>query len=233
MRRLIALLVVLSSCSLAVRAQEVVIEAEPATLTVQGVGVVEAEPTQVTVTVGVEETAESASGAQRRVSAKMRRIIAKIKLLGLDNAVLQTASIQLYPKHSPKRERIVGYTASSSLRIRFDEPDRTGDVIDNAIETGANANVSIRFGLANDGPARAEALKRAIAAARENAETIAAASGVSIVKTYKIADQYARPTPRMALERASFDAATPIETGEVGVTATVTIVYIIEDKDAG
>jgi uncharacterized protein YggE len=118
--------------------------------------------------------------------------------------------------------------------ITLKDTTKAGDIIDIAIENGANNVNYISFTLSDEKQAslRAEALKEAVAQSRGDADVVAASLGLSVrdVKEVTIGGGYYPPTSRMydsmMLAAGMEKAATPIEAGEVTVTATVSITYI-------
>ena len=67
-----------------------------------------------------------------------------------------------------------------SRRAQAGGPQRTGDVIDKALEAGANDVSSIRFDVKDRRAARDQAIKTAFETARRDAEVLAQASGSSL-----------------------------------------------------
>jgi uncharacterized protein YggE len=110
---------------------------------------------------------------------------------------------------------------------------RTGEVIDIGVANGINQASSIQFLLSDEQNQvlRTEALKEATARAAADANTVASALGVTIsgVKTVEVGGGY---NPILfqnyaARDMASGAAPTPIQPGDVTVTATVTVTYLI------
>ncbi len=100
------------------------------------------------------------------------------------------------------------------------------------VTDGANTLNGVAFGLQDPDPALDAARKDAVADARRKAELYAAAAGVKLGAIQSIGEQsgYAPPMP-MALAEASFakDASVPVAAGEVGVSASVSIVWLLAE----
>ena len=113
---------------------------------------------------------------------------------------------------------------------------RTGEVIDTAVGAGVNQVDSIIFMVSEDleQTIRADLLTKAVKKARGDADVVAAASGVTItgVKEISVGGYY----PPVLYENVRAGAAdmktqaaipTPIEPGQVKITAQVTASYLI------
>lgn len=214
-------------------------EPDFATLTVQGSGEVRAKPDMATVRLGATVQAEDASKAQEQVNAIMQKTLAALKELGIPEDHIQTAGISLHPVYQHDRPRpaeatepkITGYRASNTVEVRVENLAKTGDVIDVAVEQGANELQGVSFQLKNDTPQRTEALKKAVAEARQKAQALAAAAEVTLGPVFRLDEQsvnviYPQARLGMAAGRA-MEAATPVQPGEITVNAAVTLTYRI------
>jgi uncharacterized protein len=120
--------------------------------------------------------------------------------------------------------------------VRVESRDLTivGDLIDAAITAGANRTDMLAFNLENRAPHLREALKEAGAEARAQAESIAEALGVKLGEVLDASTTgVPRPMPMYKTERlmamsAQDSMSTPVEPGEVEVSATLTVVYRIQ-----
>ena len=118
------------------------------------------------------------------------------------------------------------------LTVSLHDVSRTGDVIDIAVSNGANMANSIQFMLSDEQAQalRTEALREAVARAQADAETVASALRVTLgpVQNAEITQGY---TPVLfenyALDAKAAPVPTPIEAGDITVTATVSVSYLI------
>ena len=213
--------------------------AAPQTLTVTGRGEVEAEPDQAVVQLGVTQQAQTAREAQRMVNETVNEILGAMDALGIEKSDIQTSQLNLDPVYSDSRvrgqgneRRVTGYRATYSLFVNTQDLERVSDVIDGALEAGANQMRGIRFGLQDEAGPRQEALRLAVSDAAGKAEALAAASSTSIVRVLEIVEGGAsvRPGP---IVRAGVMAAeamaspTPVMGGQITVSGQVTIRYEI------
>lgn len=205
----------------------------PATITVTGEGVVTAAPDIATVSLGVTSQGATAAEAMDANTAALTAVLERVKAAGVEGRDIQTSTLNLNPNWSnsdgSSMPVIQGYVATNVLQIRVRDLAKLGGVLDAAITDGANTLNGISFGLAEPDPAMDEARKAAVAKARARAELLTGAAGVSLGRIVTISEGggYAPPMPMYRMEAAMADAPVPVEGGEVGVTATVTITWEI------
>ena len=212
---------------------------DPPTLSVAGDAQVTAPPDYATVRLGVVEQGDDAVAAQRTANEVMRKIIERIKELGLADKDIQTDQLNLSPVYAteqPRRQsekrRIVGYQATSIIQARFEDLDKIGEVIDAGVQSGANNIEGVDFQLKDDLAQRTQALKLAAEEARAKARALAEAMDLKLVGIRKVSvGEFGVHSPRLAMaSRADFaGAATPIQPGEVRISATVNVEYEIEN----
>lgn len=220
------------------------------TLVVSGEARTQAAPDMATLRLGAIVQAEEATAAQEQVSRIMEEAIEAVKALGVAEERIRTADLALYPVYTgpPPRPldgreggeeepRIVGFRATNTLAVEMEDLEKIGDVIDAAVEAGANQLQGVEFELRNDLEARSEALRRATRIARAKAEVMAEAAGMSLGDLVEIRESgiHIRPPEpmygaRMAMEQA---ASTPVQPGQLTVTADVTLVYRLRQGAGG
>jgi uncharacterized protein YggE len=213
---------------------------ERRTVTVTGIGEVATAPDLAIVTVAVETTAPKANDAARENAQRSERVSAALKaLLGKDDKI-ETSGYSLDPRYAvpPRGEqaepRITGYVARNDVRVQTKKIDAVGALVDAAIAAGANRISGVQFTLDTRSAALRSALQKAGVEARAQAEAVATALGVSlrrVVSASTTAPAFIQPRRVEAFGmRADVAAAppTPIEPGEVTVSATLQVTYEIE-----
>ena len=131
-----------------------------------------------------------------------------------------------------REPRITGYRASNVLEARVNDIAKVGDVVDAGIDAGANELQGVTFELKDDAKARADALRQAVDEARADAEMLAAALGVQlgpIEEAMRGGGGVFPPQPLMRgrMGMMAAEMATPVQPGEVRVSASVTLRYRI------
>lgn len=204
------------------------------TLSVSGEGEVKAKPDVATLRLGVVTTAKTAQEAIRENAQRMDEVIDAMKAIGVPSEDLQTTGISLspvvdYDEKSPTYLKIVQYRVEDTLSIEVDV-EKAGRVLDEAVEAGANVGGGLIFGLRDVSMFRDSALTAAVEAARHNAEVIAEALKGRLIGARSVDATYGgRPSlMRGTLEKAMEVQRTPIEPGELTVSATVRMTYEYE-----
>jgi uncharacterized protein len=124
-----------------------------------------------------------------------------------------------------KAPQVVGFIASNSVRVRTDQLERVGAVIDAAIKKGATSVVGLMFYSSNVDDARRTALAQAVENARRDAEVMARAAGGQLGALIELTSEQVdiiRPPMPMFEMRQKAAAETQVQPGEEKVTAMVT-----------
>lgn len=208
-------------------------------VTVTSTGSVQVRPDEATVLLAVETVAPSAEEAADENAAKMTRIIDAVRGLGVAEENIQTTSYDLSPIYrqeprepvqEPREPAIVGYRASNMVQVTLDDIEMPGRVIDAAINAGANRVAGLTFGISDPAEARTEALRLAVEDARAEAMAVAAAAGRSLGEVIRIdvgGDGYIPLARYGRMEAADVAMATPVQPGDLTVSASVTMVYAL------
>jgi uncharacterized protein YggE len=204
-----------------------------------GSGNVIGTPDRAQVTFSVQTENVDVKVAQLANAVQMRKVIDALVAAGLPKDALKTTGYNIYPVYedyskSPFEQKIKTYQVTNTLTVTLHDVNRTGEVIDIAVANGINQASSIQFML-SDAQAqvlRTEALKKAVALARADADTVASELGVTIVgvKSADISGGYApvlfeNYQAGNAMTKSA--APTPIQPGDVTVTAQVSVTYSI------
>jgi uncharacterized protein YggE len=207
-------------------------------LIVQGEGKVLAAPDMVTIVLGVETTNASAAGAAAENAIAMNNTTSALLAAGIEQKDIQTSTYSLTTK--PEEEPVAAsstkttetkppqFIATNRVTVRMNSTDDIGKVLDAAIAAGSNNIQSISFDLRDPAPTKDMALTMAIEDAMRKAEVAAAAAGVSLGKILEVSEGYSFVSARSDV--VAFSAAaptTPIQPGEMEVTASVTMTYEI------
>ncbi len=208
----------------------------PATIQVTGHAEVSRAPDQAYIDIGVRTQAAKPQVAVARNAARMSAVLAALRAAAGPGTRLMTSDYSVAPRYRygtngapPKLE---GYTATHVVQVRLDHLDRVGHVIDAATGAGANLLQDMRFTLRGKEAARTQALGKAAVAARREAQALAAALNLRIVRIVSVEESrpVAVPVLRPRGVGMSFAQAripTPIETGPVEVSASVTLTVAV------
>jgi uncharacterized protein YggE len=202
-------------------------EPPASTIRVTGEGSVTSRPDRVELDLGVVTRAPSSEQAATENARVLQNVIAALRKVLGPKADIQTISYALqpdyqYPQGGPPQ--ITGYTASNTVRVKADDLNRIGAVLDAATRAGANQVERIRFLLKDEDAAQAQALRIAVRDANAKAASLATTLGLQIVRVRSVIETSPTPRPMYDLEMAKAAAVTtPILPGAIETTATVTL----------
>lgn len=204
------------------------------TIEVDGSGETRTSPDTADLDVAIETQAKTAEEAANRNAALAAKVIDALKSKLANRGKITTGGYSLNPEYDQRaseKPRIIGYNAQNTVTVNTGALDLVGPLIDSAIAAGANRVNSLNFSVKDDTKARTEAIAIATRDARAQAEALASALSVKLGKVLKATTvSQARPIP-MRMGRAmamSANVATPVEPGEVTVSATVSLTFEIE-----
>lgn len=208
------------------------------TISVSGRGIIEAEPNQAKVYMGVETQSENVTEALEENSLKMADIIEAMEKLGIPKDSIETTYFNIYPviDYETKGEEIVGYRVNNEITVELSDLGEIGEVIEEAINAGANKVRRIEFGVTEDKEKtlRKEAIKEACEDAKSKADAIASGLGLEVVRVSEVRESgvYVEPYRSRGFEYAlaiptpaPMAIPPPIEPKEVKVSATIDVVY--------
>jgi uncharacterized protein YggE len=211
----------------------------------QGSVVVQADSMRVAL--GIQTEAEELSKAREDNARQKRALMDAVRGLGLPNLAMKTGALDLRILRESQEgggllERlgdaevgpIVGYRVTHHITVRItDTPAEelsgaAAKTVDAAIESGANTVRQVSFYNKNLEDAHREALAKAVAAARANAEVIAEGLGVKI-KSVEHLDCNPRYTTGVTYTQAGrrmeddIDMSTPFAAGDIEIHASASI----------
>ena len=209
----------------------------PAQLTVTGEGATEIAPDLATLQVGVTTTAATAAEALSANSAALEAALARLREAGVEARDLQTSNLSVtpnwtgYDSSSSSGPQIAGYTAMNIVTVKVRKLDTLGAVLDAAVQDGANTLNGLTFGLQDPRPAMDTARQAAVEDAKAKAELYAEAAGVKLGRIATISESggYGGGPAPMFKDAAMSAAPVPVESGQLSMQATVTMVWDLAD----
>ena len=208
--------------------------AEAATVTAQGTAGLSADPDIVTFNCGTEARGADSASAQAAAAAAVSAATEALIALGVAREDISTAWYNVYPYYEEGEDgRMVqaGYEANHSLYVTCRDLTRMDAALSAAVGAGMTNLSGITFGLSNRHALYLQALDLAVAAAREKAEILAAAGGLTLTGVSEILEIGTGDTAAASGEEAdagiaySRAAGTGIAGGSVSVSASVTAVF--------
>jgi uncharacterized protein len=192
------------------------------TITVSGHGTVTTVPDRATFSFTVETRAPTATAAIGHNGSEAAAVAEAVKNAGVSAADVQTSQISLSPQTTQDGLSIVGYSASTTITATTTIA-KAGAVVDAAVKTGANGVSGPSLSRSDEAGLYKDALKSAVADAKDKAGALAAAAGLTLGGVQSIAEG-GSPTP-IPFAAGKADFSTSIEPGTQQITADVTVTY--------
>lgn len=215
-------------------------------ISVTGTATTSVDPDLLVIQFGVETQEKTAKEALESNSLIMTDIINSIKNVGITEDELSTSRLNIMPIYDSYQDKqtgrytqeLIGYRVSNILMVETESMDKAADIIDGAVEAGANRIDSVYFTLSPQ--KQLEIKDNLIAEAVKNAESKANKAlaplnhkiiGVKAVSLSEFGIPY--PTPIYA--QGGFDMAeasiarapTPVFSSDQDVTTTASVMFLI------
>jgi uncharacterized protein YggE len=194
-------------------------------ITLTGRGQTTPTPDIAVIRLGVQTQGEDLIKVQTENAGLSQSVINALRELGItDIRTFQYTIDKLYEYENGTRID-KGYSVRNILEIKIRNISQTGQVIDTAVDNGANVVDLVSFEVSKRDMYYQEALNLAITNAIEKAESISHHFGISVnLIPIRIEENSAPPVPllRNVAER---NFTTPIEPGEQLIEAYVTVVF--------
>jgi uncharacterized protein len=213
-------------------------EAErPRTINVSGQGEIHAEPDRAVLTLGVEARKPKMEEARAEVTKTVEAVMKLTRDLKIDPKYVRTTRINVQPEYNwdnNARERnLIGYFVSRQVEIELRDLEKLGRLLEQSIDLGVNQLGDPRLDSSKRHEFEREALAKAVADARLNAEAVAKAAGARLgpPRTISASSGFVPPPmPMMKVqmaraEAASDTAAGTYQSGQMGFSGTVQVEY--------
>lgn len=204
-------------------------------LDVSATGEVNRVPDVAIISAGVVTRAATATQAIQDNANRMERVRAALERAGIAERDIQTSTLSLNPEYNYRENeapRLIAYTASNQLSIRFRDIRNSGRILDALVSEGANQISGPSLTIDKPEAALDEARTRAIANGRARAQLYARALGMRVVRLLSVSENASYsvppPMPMMRAEAAMGAADTKIVPGEQQLSATVAMSFELQ-----
>lgn len=201
---------------------------------VTGEGKISVAPDIAIVNLGIEENGASLKQIQDSVNKKSKNLVDGLKKLGVGESDIKTTSYNIYPNYDYNLQpaKITGYRVSTNYQVKVKDFDKVNDILVKATESGANVvgNISFDINETTKNKKLQEAREEGVAKAKEKAEGLAKAAGISLGKIINVSESQGGnfPQPMALLEKTGTEIANPdIQPGETELSVTVSLSYEI------
>jgi uncharacterized protein YggE len=190
-------------------------------------------PDRATLRVAVTATGPDTESVRDELDAEDEALRNALADWGLDDESIRTEEYDVRESYETRDDpNRTQYEGIHQYAIELDDVDAVGEVIDVAVDSGADQVQRIQFGLSDERERelREEALTAAMANADDDAAVLANASDLEVVGVYDVSTAQSGSTPFVAERYAAAGddaggASTSVQTGDVTVRVSVNVVY--------
>jgi uncharacterized protein YggE len=214
------------------------------TISVTGTATSSISPDLLNIQFGVDTEAKTAKDAVSSNAQMMTAVVSAVQNLGIAKDEISTTGFTIYPLYNQSRpdpitgvtnQILAGYRVSNTVSIKTTKLSLAGDIIDTAVQSGANRVDSISFSLSPDQQQsiQDDLLNKAVLNAKSRAEKTLDPIGQKIigVKMVNISEFNVPPPPRIYGTMSEAAAPnTPIFTSNQQVTTSVDVTFLIGDQ---
>ena len=208
--------------------------ADVRTLSVSGSGEAFLAPDIAYVYIGVHTENTTAAQAVTDNTAQTEELIQAIRDFGVEANDIRTTNFSIYPMDRfdpatgmPSGEKV--YAVDNTVYVTVRNLETLGDLLDTAVQAGANSVNSIQFDVEEKDEALQQARAEAVEDARNQAAALAQAAGLTLGEIRSISFFDAQPYPLFDGKggggMAAAEAAVPIQPGQLTFTVNVSVTY--------
>jgi len=195
-----------------------------------GKGTVSVKPDAAEVIIGVITEAVKLEVAQEENAKTTQQVLNSIIEMEVLPKYIQTQNYNIRPNYDYINGKQIfrGYEVSNTLKILIRNINSAGEIIDTAVQNGANTVSGINFIVSDQTKYYYEALKLAVKDAKNKASVMANELKVKLnITPIQINEQdKGNISPLAVMAFKSVNNATPIEAGENTITADIEAVFI-------
>ncbi len=213
----------------------------PRTITVVGEGKVSIQPDIATANIGVDIVGETVNEASAAAASTMEAVMEALQAQGIVENDIQTSGYNIWIERPYGGPEVLGtpggqgeaiYHVNNTVAVVIRDLESVGEVLNAAIEAGANNIFGVTFNADNPGELMSEARELAVADAEAKAAELAALNQVQVGDVVSISEVIGGgggffPSP-VARAEAGLGGGGPISPGELELNVQLQITYSIE-----
>jgi uncharacterized protein len=215
------------------------------TISVMGQGEVRAEPDRALVNLGIESRKPTLQEARGEVDKGVNAVLKLTRNLKIDPKFVRTTRVQVQPEYDWNNEgrdrRLLGYYVARQVEVEVRQLDQLGTLLERAFAAGVNQVGDPQLDSSQRRELERQALSKAVADARLNAEALAKAAGINVGTPRTISASSGVIAPPIPMPRAKLmvgtaeagDASQSYQRGEMMFNAQVQVEYdLVSDGGA-
>lgn len=205
-------------------------------ITVVGSGEVSLVPDIAEVNIGAEVAAATVSEAKAEVDRRVEAIMVAFQEMGIAEQDIQTSHYSIHferesfgpvarEEGAPETEG--AYRVFNMLNVTIREIEQVGEILDAAIEAGANQMYGVNFTISDTQEWESEAREKAMADAKARAEELAQLGGVELGEVLSVSEVVGG-TPFAATVERAMGGGGGIAPGELDFSARIQVTFAIQ-----
>lgn len=202
---------------------------DPYVLQVAGEGSISVTPNRVLITLGATTEAPNQRAAQTANSEIINKVIQSLLQLGIPQADIKTIDYRIEPQYNfaDGKQTLRGYQVTHLLQVTLNNIARTSLVVDTAVSSGANTVSSVQFTVSKPEAYYNHALASALKNAEQKAIAMASTLSLPLLPVPRRVQETSVPPMPVPSPIALYSkaAATPIQPGQLEISATVQVEY--------
>lgn len=209
----------------------------PRTITVVGEGKVSISPDIARAQIGVEVMLASVKEASDANKELLDAVLATLAAQGIAEGDIQTSGFSVYAERfgpdGPLPADQTNYRVSNNVSVTVRDLATLGDVLDAAIEAGANNINGVEFSLDDPSTVESDARRSAVEDARAKAEDLAELTGATIGEVVTVSEVigngggYYSSNFADASRAMGGGGSTPISPGQLELVMQLQVTYAI------
>lgn len=210
-------------------------------VSVSASGTVSVVPDMAEIAFSIVTEGEDAQAAQEENTGKVDSVLKALKDLGVKEESIMTSDYSISPEYDYDQDpaKLTGYQVRTSLTVSDQKIGDSGRILSAAVDAGVNDVSGVTYTCSTYDQKYQQALEKAMDAAKEKAETLAAASGLKpglpldIQEGYQdtsaryqpSADDYDSDMIMMSKTASDESSAVSMNPGSMEIKASVSVTY--------
>lgn len=203
----------------------------PKTINVVGYANIAVSPDMAKLNIGVTSVNKKVEAAQEQSNSVIHDIVTSLKDKNIPEADIVTSNFSVYPIYDYNSTTIKSYQVENTIQVTLKDINIIGEIIDLAIEKGANNAYNIIYESSQSFEIYLKALERATEYAQKKATAIANSLGKKLSDVISVSESapYNKVFSK-AYRSADFteQASTEIMPSDIEITAEIQMTYRFE-----
>jgi uncharacterized protein YggE len=167
--------------------------------------------------------------ARQENAEAINKVINTLKEMGISLKDIQTQTFIINPRYDyiEGKQVFKGYEVIHTLGITVHDINKIGEIIDNAVESGANQVSGITFSISDPSIIYQKALEASVEDALMKVKTLGDKLGVTVsrVPVYMLEKSCEAITPKVAFALQTVGTGTQVQPGQIEVNATIEAIF--------